>query len=99
MLVLSDGNSNQGANPVDKAKELKLTGYEIYTVGVGSDINATQLQMVASTPTDLHYFKSTDYSQLYKIIDRIVDNTCVVCDGDLDSVVLMASKTHIIKHI
>ena len=55
-------------------------------MGIGSDINATQLQLVASEPTALHYFNAAEYTQLYKIIDRIVDNSCVVCDGNLDSV-------------
>ena len=95
MLVLSDGNSNKGQDPVLLAASLKVQGVDIYSVGVGDDINATQLQLVASSPTSLHYFKSSEYDQLYKIINSIVDNTCVVCQGDLDSVVLMDDSNSI----
>lgn len=95
MLVLSDGNSNKGQDPVQMAAALKIQGYDLYTVGIGDDINATQLQLVASSPTSLHYFKSSEYDQLYRIIDSIVDNSCVVCQGNLDSVVLMDDSASI----
>ena len=58
IVLVSDGAANRGTDPLITAAAIKKSGVDIYSVGVGSDINATQLQGIASAPTELHYFES-----------------------------------------
>lgn len=65
IILLSDGQSSaQGA-----AQQIKAEGIRIVTIGLGPDVDASELQAIASTPRD--YYASPDASQLEAIFLNI----------------------------
>ncbi len=68
IIVLSDGQSNVSAMKT-AAETIKAEGFVIISVGLGSDVNQSAMQDIASLGTDgspLYYF-TPDASQLSKV--------------------------------
>jgi Ca-activated chloride channel homolog len=60
VILLTDGDSNQGPDPVQTAKELKADGVQLDIIGIGgspADVNEWDLKRMASVANDrLHYW-------------------------------------------
>lgn len=76
MIIITDGHPNRPL-PEDTADDLAKTaadnartaGSEIFVVGVGSDVNASYLQMVADSAS--HYYSASDYSGLQTALQNL----------------------------
>lgn len=56
VVLITAGVSQDGAPEV--ARQLKDTGVEIYTVGIGPEVDRRQLEAIASQPVEEHVFVS-----------------------------------------
>ena len=74
VIVLTDGKNNHGTSPVGEAKKLKDMGATIITIGVGSNVDVTQLVQIASA-SDL-VFHVGSFSTLYTIRENIIIAAC-----------------------
>jgi predicted ribosomally synthesized peptide with SipW-like signal peptide len=81
-ILLTDGKANRphgpgyGEDPADvtyaltKASAAAAAGIKIYTIGLGTDINATMLQTIASTTGGQYYFAPTagDLDAIFQLL-------------------------------
>lgn len=84
IVLLTDGVANRPEDPVnrnypeqyalEKAEEAKRSGIEIYTIGLGDEINEDFLIRLASTPDN--YFKATTSGDLRAIYENIAVSFC-----------------------
>lgn len=90
LILLTDGVANYPKNPegksesedtkyaetlsISEATNIKQSGVEIYTIGLGKDINDTFLKQVASG--DTKYFFSPTTKELSKIYKNISSSIC-----------------------
>jgi len=85
IVLLSDGQSNTGPDPVKIAEEAVAAGIKVYTIGIGTP-EGTILQIqgrnvftrldedtlkVVAQKTDAQYFRATDEASLTKIYDDL----------------------------
>jgi collagen type VI alpha len=55
MVVVTDGNSNvQQQNTVPEANNARQRGIEVFAVGIGPEVNPTEISAIASAPTAGH---------------------------------------------
>lgn len=72
IIMLSDGEYNEGSNPTHKADDLKTAGVEIFTVGFANTSEGNEtLKKVASEPVDKHFFEANDADQLVNAFTQI----------------------------
>ncbi len=69
MIVLSDGESNEGMDPIDAADAAKAKDTIIYTIGLGKDADEDVLKQVATSPD--HYYYAPDANELIGIYEEI----------------------------
>lgn len=69
MIVLSDGESNQGVDPIDAADDAKNKGTVIYTIGLGMGADEEVLKKVATSPN--HYYFAPNANELIQIYEEI----------------------------
>ncbi|UTF52005.1 vWA domain-containing protein [Natronosalvus rutilus] len=96
MVVMSDGEHNQGGDPVDAADDAKGEGIEIYTVAFGSADEST-LQDMASDPWDAHFFQAANENELidaFSQIGRIIAGERVIFEGTLEELTSLLSTGH-----
>jgi len=86
-ILLTDGKANKpngngyGEDPADvayaetQAQDAANANIQIYTIGLGSAINATMLENIAATTGGQYYFAPTT-AQLKDIFAQINDNVC-----------------------
>lgn len=84
IILLTDGIANQPEKEGDKtypetiaihkSEEAKTAGVEIFTIGLGNDINVDFLKKIASG--DDHYFSATSTSDLKDIYEKIAVRFC-----------------------
>ncbi len=69
MVVLSDGYNNAGQSPINAANNAKQAGTVIFTVGLGSSVDANLLRQIATSPNH-YYFAPTpaDLENIYLAI-------------------------------
>jgi len=90
MILLTDGDATYPKNPnshtesddikyaenvaLGEASSIKQSGITIYTIGLGSDVNASFLKNIASTESDYYFAPTT--SDLAKIYENISSDIC-----------------------
>ena len=82
MVIITDGNPNRPL-PSSTADDVALAsataakgaGVEIFVVGIGSDVNQSYLESVASGAD--HYYEASDYSGLQTVLDGLD-----ICNSD-----------------
>jgi uncharacterized protein YegL len=55
MVLLTDGKTNTGSDPVAQAQEAKDAGIEVYAVGIGDDVDEDALLNISSDPNSTYY--------------------------------------------
>ncbi len=60
MILLTDGYTNTGIDPVAAAQAAKDDGIEVFALGVGGNVNEFELKQIASDPVEDHYFNPAD---------------------------------------
>lgn len=57
LFVITNGKSNrQTYEPEDEAQLMKDDGIEIFTIGIGGDVDHAELELIASVPLSSHKF-------------------------------------------
>ena len=89
VVLLTDGESNVGPEPVDTAKEAQVRGVRIYTIGIGTAegtilriqgravrtrLDEAGLKRVAEI-TDGEYYNATNEQDLHRIYDNLGKTT------------------------
>ena len=62
MIVVTDGESDNIQETTDAAVEAKRLGYTMYAVGIGSSVDATELNAIASSLDNV--LTAADFSTL-----------------------------------
>jgi hypothetical protein len=78
MILLTDGVSNQGLNPITVSAAARANGTKIFAIGVGSGVDYGQLTQIASEPTSFYLFNLTAFADLDIIINTIVSKVCII---------------------
>ena len=87
IVLLTDGIPNRPADPLGKkndeyasqyalqvANEVKNDEISLYTIGLGSDVNSTLLQSVATKPEQ--YYQAASGAELTKVYQQIATSIC-----------------------
>ncbi|PSG96196.1 hypothetical protein BRD56_11750 [Thermoplasmatales archaeon SW_10_69_26] len=82
MILLTDGITNEGSDPVVQAQAAKDDGVEIYAIGLGSGINTQDLQQIASDPTEEHFFHPTSTEELLEVFQTLTQRLGQAATGE-----------------
>lgn len=69
-VLLSDGKTNSGSDPIERAQQCADDNIIIYTVGLGEDADEEELQQIASI-TGGEYYYATDLDVLLEVYNQI----------------------------
>ncbi|KAL3889637.1 hypothetical protein ACJMK2_001973 [Sinanodonta woodiana] len=73
-IILTDGRSLEHERTVQEAKRLHMAGVETFVIGIGSDVDESELLDVASDRN--HLFRVNSFLQLDTIHQQVVDRIC-----------------------
>ncbi|KAL3889636.1 hypothetical protein ACJMK2_001972 [Sinanodonta woodiana] len=73
-IILTDGRSLEHERTVDESRKLHMAGVETFVIGIGSDVDESELLDVASDRN--HLFRVNSFLQLDTIHQQIVDRIC-----------------------
>jgi len=85
IILLADGGTNAGPNPVEIAQQADDEGITINTIGMGTGINAQELTSIADA-TGGQFYQVEDSSELPEVFDRIEQNRVSLVDSDEDGI-------------
>ena len=81
LITLSDGKANPHFEADEWAAHLKATGIRMFSIGMEDDDNyLSQLQVLASHPTDRHMFQLDGTDHLQDIVDALSWDVCETPD-------------------
>jgi hypothetical protein len=75
-MIITDGRQNEGSPAKTVTDALQSEGVQVFGIGVGSNVDPTEIQSWCSAPVAEHYFSVTAYDQLKKILQKIIRNAC-----------------------
>ena len=78
-VLLTDGYSN-GRGVSGPANQLRNHGVNIFSIGVGYNVNPAELNTIASDPDSTHVFRMSSFNDLSGWVDKL---SAVSCDGKL----------------
>ncbi|XP_060600216.1 uncharacterized protein LOC132753729 isoform X4 [Ruditapes philippinarum] len=76
VIVVTDGQSTNRPSTLAEAKNLQATGAQVFTVGVGSGVDKSELNAVATDPDNTHVLTVTDFSKLQQITASLNNKAC-----------------------
>jgi len=76
-VLLTDGYSN-GRAVGGPANQLRKLGVNIFSIGVGHNVNPIELKLIASDPDSTHVFQMGSFNDLAGWVDKL---SAVSCDG------------------
>ena len=75
VVVITDGASNINASlTVPNAMEIKYRGISVVSVGIGDELNQTELELMATNLQDV--YNVDDYDKIYEIIESLSKTIC-----------------------
>ncbi len=78
IALLTDGEHNEGGDPVAEADSIKAAGTSIFAIGVGSGINQQQLEDIASDPSSTYVSIVQDFDDLQALVASLAQTICQV---------------------
>jgi len=78
-VVITDGRSNDRAATLKAATNARRAGITLLTVGVGGNLDHSELLAVANFPSEKNYFKSSDFNNLNNVASSLIS---AICDGE-----------------
>lgn len=78
IIVLTDGESNTGPNPITAANAARAAGSELFAIGVGGLVNRAELEGIANQPSASHVFEVTDFPSLQAALAPVIGAVCGV---------------------
>lgn len=94
IILLADGGTTEGSNPVDIARQADDEGITIHTVGMGTGIDAQELTSIADA-TGGEFYQVSDSSELPEVFDRIEQNRISLVDSDEDGIPNVVEDMHL----
>lgn len=76
LVLMSDGASNVGGDPSKVAKELQLSGIDIYAIGIGSSISSKELKSIANKPAGRYVFRADNFDKLASVVPAMEEGMC-----------------------
>jgi uncharacterized protein YegL len=73
MVVLTDGKTNTGADPVTQAQQAKDDGIKVFAIGIGDGINEEDLREIASEPEERYFHQANDSSEVEAVFDNVTE--------------------------
>lgn len=83
IILLADGGTNRGDDPVEIAEEAAEEGITITTIGVGTGIDARELTDIAEA-TGGDFYQVEDSDDLPEVFDRVKEERVPLVDSDGD---------------
>ena len=74
-MILTDGQSSTG-QVSEPAKQLKNSGVEIFSVGIGQNLSNQELRFMASEPIDQHVIALENLAELEHLAEKISSRIC-----------------------
>ena len=78
IIVITDGESDDGAATIEEARLTRDAGATILSLGIGNWIKRTELEGMASHPKERNFFHVDDYDILFEVSDVLL---ATICDG------------------
>jgi hypothetical protein len=75
VIVITDGNWNEGGSPIPTATAIKSKGAKIFTIAVG-EARQSNVKALASLPLSSYYYPVASESNLKEIIQKLLHNIC-----------------------
>lgn len=76
VIVITDGQSDDVINTQHAADNAKNDGVIMFSVGVGSSIDTTELNYMASTPSCTHVFTVSGYDEIRALKEELIQSSC-----------------------
>ena len=71
IFLITDGQSNWAGDPFVAADCLKDNGYEIFSVGIGPNVDVDELRDVASEPKHKHVLLAANYKKSIRLLHAL----------------------------
>lgn len=84
IIVLTDGESNTGPDPIATANAARAAGSKLFAIGVGRLINRAELEGIADQPSASHVFEVTDFASLQAALAPVIGAVCGVSVAPLE---------------
>ena len=78
-VVITDGRSNDRTATILAASNARKQDMTLITVGVGANLDDSELLAVASYPSDQNYFKSDNFNNLDNLASNLIS---AICNGE-----------------
>lgn len=76
VIVITDGQSDDVINTQHAADNAKSGGVIMFSVGVGSRIDTSELNYMASTPSCTHVFTVSGYDEIRALKEELIQSSC-----------------------
>ncbi|CAF1393169.1 unnamed protein product [Didymodactylos carnosus] len=76
IFLITDGQSNGVLKPIQEANVLKQRDIHIFTVGVGNNVDLTEVQGICTPPWSENYLPITNYAGLEQKLSQFMSKTC-----------------------
>ncbi|VDI28425.1 collagen, type VI, alpha [Mytilus galloprovincialis] len=100
-ILITDGYSSNKAQTREEARNARLKGIRMFSIGVGSSVDATEIQSVASEPKSQFVFTAANFNLLKSIKSLVLSKACEVADitcwGKTDLVFVLEDSCHVGK--
>ncbi|XP_069121954.1 collagen alpha-1(XII) chain-like [Argopecten irradians] len=76
MVLITDGRSENTSNTLTAAKNARMSGITIFTLGVTQNVNKTELDGIASAPSCTHSYIVNSFSDLDSLKTELQSVSC-----------------------
>lgn len=73
IIVLTDGESYTGPDPIAAANAARAAGSELFAIGVGDLVNRAELEGIASQPSASYVFEVADFASLQAALAPVAE--------------------------
>jgi uncharacterized protein YegL len=98
MVLMSDGDHNQGPDPVTEADIAKSEGTTIYTIGLGPSANESLLRQVATEPDSEFYFYAPTSADLDSIYEKVHGHLSTIVASNTIAKEILAPNVHLVPN-
>lgn len=77
VVFMTDGESN-GRDITQPVLDIRQTNINVFSVGIGKNIDVKELEFIASSPAEQHVFLLDSFNDIAGFVDRL---SAVSCDG------------------
>ena len=78
VFLVTDGTANVEADRTQTEAQLtRDAGIEIFTVGVTNKVDKRELKMIASYPSERHFYYVSEFHMLHSVVRNLTENACL----------------------